>query len=280
MPFIPYDECLRRLRAQMAAGSPIIGAGAGTGISAKFAERGGVDLIIIYNSGRFRMAGRGSNSGLMPYGDANAIVVDMSREVLPVVRDTPVLAGVCGTDPFRMMRVFLPELQRLGFDGVQNFPTVGLIDGQFRQILEETGMSIQLEVEMIAQAHDLGMLTCPYVFDEDTARRFTEAGADVVVAHANTTVAGSIGVTKAVMSLDEAVERVQAMHDAARAVNPDVIVLCHGGPIAHPEDAQYVLERTTGIAGFFGASSIERLATEVAIEDQTKKFKALRVGGQ
>lgn len=280
MPFIPYDECLRRLRAQIEAGRPIIGAGAGTGISAKFAERGGVDLIIIYNSGRFRMAGRGSNSGLMPYGDANAIVVDMSREVLPVVRDTPVLAGVCGTDPFRMMRVFLPELKRLGFDGVQNFPTVGLIDGQFRQILEETGMSIQLEVEMIAQAHELGMLTCPYVFDEDTARRFTEAGADVVVAHANTTVAGSIGVTRAVMSLDEAVERIQAMHDAAKAVNPDVIVLCHGGPIAYPEDAQYVLDRTQGVSGFFGASSIERLATEVAIEDQTKKFKALTVSGR
>lgn len=276
MPFIPYDECLRRLRAQIEAGRPIIGAGAGTGISAKFAERGGVDLIIIYNSGRFRMAGRGSNAGLMPYGDANAIVVDMSREVLPVVKDTPVLAGVCGTDPFRMMRVFLPELKRLGFDGVQNFPTVGLIDGQFRQILEETGMSIQLEVEMIAQAHELGMLTCPYVFDEDTARRFTEAGADVVVAHVNTTVAGSIGVRDAVMSLDEAVERVQAMHDAAKAVNPDVIVLCHGGPIAHPEDAQYVLDRTTGVAGFFGASSIERLATEVAIEEQTKRFKAIR----
>jgi predicted TIM-barrel enzyme len=276
VPFIPYDECLRRLRAQIEAGRPIIGAGAGTGISAKFAERGGVDLIIIYNSGRFRMAGRGSNAGLMPYGDANAIVVDMSREVLPVVKDTPVLAGVCGTDPFRMMRVFLPELKRLGFDGVQNFPTVGLIDGQFRQILEETGMSIQLEVEMIAQAHELGMLTCPYVFDEDTARRFTEAGADVVVAHVNTTVAGSIGVRDAVMSLDEAVERVQAMHDAAKAVNPDVIVLCHGGPIAHPEDAQYVLDRTTGVAGFFGASSIERLATEVAIEEQTKKFKAIR----
>jgi len=276
VPFIPYDECLRRLRAQIEAGRPIIGAGAGTGISAKFAERGGVDLIIIYNSGRFRMAGRGSNAGLMPYGDANAIVVDMSREVLPVVKDTPVLAGVCGTDPFRMMRVFLPELKRLGVDGVQNFPTVGLIDGQFRQILEETGMSIQLEVEMIAQAHELGMLTCPYVFDEDTARRFTEAGADVVVAHVNTTVAGSIGVRDAVMSLDEAVERVQAMHDAAKAVNPDVIVLCHGGPIAHPEDAQYVLDRTTGVAGFFGASSIERLATEVAIEEQTKKFKAIR----
>ena len=176
MPFIPYKESLRRLRAQISARTPIIGAGAGTGISAKFAERGGVDLIIIYNSGRFRMAGRGSASGMMPYGDANAIVVDMAREVLPVVKDTPVLAGVCGTDPFRLMHVFLPELQRMGFDGVQNFPTVGLIDGQFRQILEETGMSIQLEVDMIATAHQLGMLTCPYVFDEDTAERFTRAG--------------------------------------------------------------------------------------------------------
>ena len=228
MTFISRTESLERLRRQIAAGNPVIGAGAGTGISAKFAERGGVDLIIIYNSGRFRMAGRGSASGMMPYGDANAIVVDMSREVLPVVKDTPVLAGVCGTDPFRLMRVFLPELQRLGFDGVQNFPTVGLIDGQFRQILEETGMSIQLEVDMIAAAHQLGMLTCPYVFDVDTAQRFARAGADVVVAHVNTTVAGSIGVKTAAMSLDEAVERVQSMHDAAKAVNPDVIVLCHG----------------------------------------------------
>jgi predicted TIM-barrel enzyme len=277
MPFIPYSESLKRLRAQLAAGKPIIGAGAGTGISAKFAERGGVDMIIIYNSGRFRMAGRGSASGMMPYGDANAIVVDMSGEVLPVVKDTPVLAGVCGTDPFRMMRVFLPELQRLGFDGVQNFPTVGLIDGQFRQILEETGMGIQLEIDMIAEAHELGMLTCPYVFDEDTARRFTSAGADVVVAHVNTTVAGSIGVQSAAMSLDEAVRRVQVMHDAAKSVNPDVLVLCHGGPIAHPEDAQYVLERAPGVAGFFGASSIERLATESAIEEQTRRFKALKL---
>lgn len=277
MPFIPYAESRRRLRAQVEAGRPIIGAGAGTGISAKFAERGGVDLIIIYNSGRFRMAGRGSASGMMPYGDANAIVVDMAGEVLPIVRDTPVLAGVCGTDPFRMMRVFLPELQRLGFDGIQNFPTVGLIDGQFRQILEETGMSIQLEVDMIAEAHALGMLTCPYVFDEDTARRFTEAGADVVVAHVNTTVAGSIGVQSAAMTLDTAVERVQAMHDVAKSVNPEVMVLCHGGPIAHPEDARYVLERTSGIDGFFGASSIERLATEPAIEEQARKFKAIRL---
>lgn len=276
MPFIGYEECVRRLHAQVEAGRPIIGAGAGTGISAKFAERGGVDLIIIYNSGRYRMAGRGSASGMMPYGDANAIVVDMASEVLPIVKDTPVLAGVCGTDPFRMMRVFLPQLRDLGFDGVQNFPTVGLIDGQFRQILEETGMSIQLEVEMIAQAHDLGMLTCPYVFDEETATQFTQAGADVVVAHVNTTVAGSIGVKTAAMSLDEAVDRVQMMHDAAKKANPGVLVLCHGGPLAQPEDAQYVLERTSGVAGFFGASSIERLATEPAIEEQTRKFKALR----
>ena len=278
MPFIEYDECLRRLREQVAGGKPIIGAGAGTGISAKFAERGGVDLIIIYNSGRYRMAGRGSAAGLMPYGDANAIVVDMAGEVLPVVRDTPVLAGICGTDPFRMPRTFLPQLKAMGFDGVQNFPTVGLIDGTFRQILEETGMSIQLEVEWIAMAHELEMLTCPYVFDEDTAVRFTQAGADVVVAHVNTTVAGSIGVKTAAIGLDEAVDRVQAMHDAAKGVNPDVIVLCHGGPIAQPEDAQYVLERTSGVAGFFGASSIERLATEAAIENQARRFKSLRLG--
>ena len=277
MPFLTREECLRRLHGQIAARAPIIGAGAGTGISAKFAERGGVDLIIIYNSGRFRMAGRGSASGMMPYGDANAIVVDMAREVLPVVTRTPVLAGVCGTDPFRLMRVFLPELRALGFDGVQNFPTVGLIDGQFRRILEETGMSLQLEIDMIAEAHRLGMLTCPYVFDPDTATRFTQAGADIVVAHVNTTIAGSIGVRTAAMSLEDAVRRVQEMHDAAKAVNPEVIVLCHGGPIAEPEDAQYVLERTRGVAGFFGASSIERLAVEPAIEAQARRFKSLRV---
>jgi len=276
VPFLSRQECLRRLRAQLAQGSPIIGAGAGTGISAKFAERGGVDLIVIYNSGRYRMAGRGSAAGMMPYGDANAIVVDMAKEVLPIVRDTPVLAGVCGTDPFRMMRVFLPELRAMGFDGVQNFPTVGLIDGQFRQILEETGMGIQLEVDMIATAHGLDLLTCPYVFDRDTAAAFAGAGADVVVAHVNTTVAGSIGVKTAAMSLDEAVHRIQEMHDAAKAVNPDVLVLCHGGPIAEPADARYVLQRTKGVAGFFGASSIERLATERAIEAQAKAFKAIR----
>ena len=280
MTFISRHESLRRLRAQIANNVPIIGAGAGTGISAKFVERGGGDIIIIYNSGRYRMAGRGSASGMMPYGDANAIVVDMAREVLPVIKDTPVLAGVCGTDPFRMMRVFLPQLREMGFDGVQNFPTVGLIDGQFRQILEETGMSIQLEIDMIAKAHELDMLTCPYVFDVATATEFAKAGADVVVAHVNTTVAGSIGVKTAAMSLDEAVQRVQEMHDAAKLVNPEVIVLCHGGPIAEPADAQYVLERTRGVAGFFGASSIERLATEVAIEDQTRQFKAIRISAQ
>jgi predicted TIM-barrel enzyme len=278
MPFIPRTEALQRLHAQITAKKPIIGAGAGTGISAKFAERGGVDLIIIYNSGRYRMAGRGSLAGLMPYGDANAIVVDMAREVLPIVQNTPVLAGVCGTDPFRLMRVFLPQLRDMGFDGVQNFPTVGLIDGQFRQMLEETGMGIQHEIEMIALAHELDMLTCPYVFDVETTREFTKAGADVVVAHVNTTIAGSIGVTKAAISLDEAVERVRVMHDTAKKINKDVIVLCHGGPIARPQDAQHVLSRIPGVAGFFGASSIERLATEPAIEEQTRKFKSIRLG--
>jgi predicted TIM-barrel enzyme len=278
MPFISYEDCLKRLRSQVKAARPIIGAGAGTGISAKFAEKGGVDLIIIYNSGRYRMAGRGSLAGLMPYGDANAIVMDMASEVLPVVKDTPVLAGVCGTDPFRMMRVFLPQLRDMGFDGVQNFPTVGLIDGQFRAQLEETGMGIQLEIDMIAKAHELGMLTCPYVFDEDTAKRFTQAGADVVVAHVNTTTGGSIGVSKSAMSLDDAVKRVQTIADAAKKANPNVIVLCHGGPIATPDDAQYVLSRTKGVAGFFGASSIERLATEPAIEGEARKFKALKLG--
>ena len=276
MPFIGYQECLRRLRDQISQGRPIIGAGAGTGISAKFAERGGVDIIIIYNSGRFRMAGRPSTSGMMPYGDANAIVVDMAREVLPVVKDTPVLAGVCATDPFRMMRAFLPQLKEMGFDGVQNFPTVGLIDGTFRQIIEESGMGIEFEVEMIAKAHQLEMLTCAYVFDEETAVQFTQAGADVIIPHLRTTVGGSIPLKRTtVVSLDEAVQRVQAMRDAAAKVNPDVIVLCHGGPIARPEDAQYVLQHTRGVVGFFGASSIERLATEEAIESQARSFKSI-----
>jgi predicted TIM-barrel enzyme len=279
MPFIARDESLRRLRARVVAGEPIIGAGAGTGISAKFSERGGVDLIIIYNSGRFRMAGRGSLSGLMPYGDANAIVVEMAREVLPVVRDTPVLAGVCGTDPFRLMPVFLRELKEMGFDGIQNFPTVGLIDGNFRRNLEETGMSYDLEVAMIREARSLGMLTCPYVFDADTARAMALAGADVLVAHVGLTTKGSIGAETA-LSLDQAADRVQEMHDAAREVRADVLVLCHGGPIAEPADAEKVLQRTRGIAGFFGASSIERLATEPAIEEQARRFRSIRMPKQ
>jgi predicted TIM-barrel enzyme len=276
MPFTPREVALERLRAQIAAGRPILGAGAGTGISAKFAERGGADLIIIYNSGRYRMAGRGSLAGLMPYGDANAIVVDMAREVLTVVKETLVLAGVCGTDPFRIMPVFLRQLQELGFDGVQNFPTVGLIDGTFRVGLEETGMGYGLEVEMIGEAHRLGLLTCPYVFDPDSARAMAEAGADVLVPHMGLTTSGSIGARTA-LTLDEAARRVQAMRDAAVAVRPDILVLCHGGPIATPADAQYIFDHTEGIAGFFGASSIERLAVEPAITALAAEFKGLRL---
>jgi predicted TIM-barrel enzyme len=274
MPFLGRDGALPRLRARIDAHEPIIGAGAGTGISAKFAERGGVDLIIIYNSGRFRMAGRGSLAGLMPYGDANAIVVDMAREVLPVVRDVPVLAGVCGTDPFRIMPVLLRELKAMGFDGVQNFPTVGLIDGLLRVNLEETGMGYDLEVAMVHEARRQDLLTCPYVFDADTARAMAGAGADVLVAHLGLTTKGSIG-AKTALSLDEAADRVQVMYDAARSVRDDVIVLCHGGPIAEPADAQHVLAGTRGVAGFFGASSIERLATEGAIEEQARRFRAI-----
>jgi predicted TIM-barrel enzyme len=268
------EECLRRLRAQVAAGRPIVGGGAGIGLSAKCAEAGGIDLIIIYNSGRFRMAGRGSLSGMMPYGDANQIVLDMAREVLPVVKDTPVLAGVCGTDPFRVMRRFLRDVQAAGFSGVQNFPTVGLIDGVFRQNLEETDMGFDREVEMIAAAHDLGLLTCPYVFNEDEARAMAKAGADVLIPHMGLTTKGTIGARTA-LTLAEAAKRVQAMHDAAKSVSPDILVLCHGGPIAEPEDAAYVLKHTKGVVGFFGASSIERLPTEVAITECVRRFKSL-----
>ena len=279
MPFKSYQDCLRSLREQRAAGRPIIGAGAGTGISAKFADRGGVDIIIIYNSGRYRMAGRGSSAGLMPYGDANAIVMEMAGEVLPVVENAAVLAGVCGTDPFRTMKVFLKQLKEMGFDGVQNFPTVGVIDGNFRQILEETGMSYDLEVEMIRTAHEMEMLTCPYVFDEEQAVKMTEAGADLIVTHMNTTVAGSVGVDpNTAPTLEEAAIRIQAMHDAAKEVNPDVLIMCHGGPIAHPEDAQYIFDHTKGVDGFFGASSIERLAVEPALERQARSFKELKLG--
>jgi predicted TIM-barrel enzyme len=269
-------EALARLREQVAAGRPIIGAGAGTGLSAKCAQDGGADLIIIYNSGRYRMAGRGSLAGLMPYGDANAIVMDMAREVLPIARRTPVLAGVCGTDPFRLMPQFLAEVKAAGFSGVQNFPTVGLIDGTFRAGLEETGMGYGLEVEMIRAARALDLLTAPYVFSEDEARAMAEAGADVLVPHMGLTTGGAIGAETA-LTLDEAVARVQALGDAARAVNPEILCLCHGGPIAEPDDARHVLERTTGIVGFFGASSMERLPTEVAMTENTRRFKSIPV---
>ncbi|PSL03187.1 putative TIM-barrel enzyme [Haloactinopolyspora alba] len=268
------NEVRARLRDTVSAGKPVVGAGAGTGLSAKCAEAGGVDLIIIYNSGRYRMAGRGSLAGLLPYGDANQVVVDMAAEVLPVVRDTPVLAGVCGTDPFRLMPVFLDELVRMGFAGVQNFPTVGLYDGVFRQNLEETGMGYDLEVEMVRLAAQRGLLTAPYVFDAQQAEEMAAAGADVLVPHVGLTTKGSIGASTA-LTLDQAAERVQTMRDAAVTVNPEILVLCHGGPIAEPDDAQYVLERTEGVVGFFGASSVERLPTELAITAQVAAFKNL-----
>ena len=267
---------LDRLRVQVEQGRPIVGAGAGTGLSAKCVEQGGADLIVIYNSGRFRMAGRGSLAGLMPYGDANGIVVEMASEVLPVVQRAPVLAGVCGTDPFRLMPVFLDQLKAMGFAGVQNFPTVGLIDGTFRQNLEETGMGFDLEVEMIRLARERDLLTSPYCFDPDSARAMAEAGADILVPHLGLTTKGSIGATTAA-SLEDAPGLVQAMHDAAKDVNPDIIVLCHGGPIAEPEDARYVLERTNGVVGFYGASSMERLPTEIAITENMQRFKAIEL---
>jgi predicted TIM-barrel enzyme len=269
------DQARQRLHATWADGGTIVGAGAGTGLSAKCAEAGGADLIIIYNSGRYRMAGRGSLAGLMPYGDANAIVLEMAAEVLPVVRETPVLAGVCGTDPFRLMDRFLRQIEDAGFAGVQNFPTVGLIDGVFRANLEETGMSFAQEVEMIALAAERGLLTAPYVFDVDSAEAMTRAGADVLVPHMGLTTKGSIGAQTA-RTLDDCVTLIQQMHDVAVAINPEVIVLCHGGPIAEPDDAQYVLERTRGVVGFFGASSMERLPTEIAITENMRRFKAVR----
>ena len=270
------EEVLQRLRDQVATGQPVVGAGAGTGLSAKAAEAGGADLLIIYNSGRYRMAGRGSLAGLMPYGDANAIVMVMGAEVLPVVKQTPVLAGVCGTDPFRLMPVFLRQIKDAGFSGVQNFPTVGLIDGTFRANLEETGMGFDLEIEMIGLAHELGLLTSPYVFDPDQAAAMTEAGADILVAHMGLTTGGAIGAETA-LTLEECVPLVQAIHDAGKKVNGDVLVICHGGPIAEPDDAAFILERTEGIIGFFGASSMERLPTEVAIADTMKRFKSIRL---
>lgn len=272
------DTSLARFEETVSEGEPIIGAGAGTGISAKFAERGGVDLLIIYNSGRYRMNGRGSLAGLLPYGDANEIVVEMGNEVLPVVEDTPVLAGVNGTDPFRQMDVFIEDLRRRGFSGVQNFPTVGLFDeeSRFRQNIEATGMGYDKEIEMIREAAEQGMLTCPYVFTEEQAREMTKAGADIVVSHMGLTTSGDIGAETA-LDLETAADRVQAHHDAATDINEDVMVICHGGPIAWPSDAEYVLNNTEGVVGFFGASSLERLPTEEAIEDQARDFKEIDV---
>jgi predicted TIM-barrel enzyme len=269
-------QILKRLRKLITEHKPIIGGGAGTGITAKFEEAGGVDLIVIYNSGRYRMAGRGSLAGLMPYGDANAIVMEMAAEVLTVVKDTPVLAGVCGTDPFRQIPRFLREVKEIGFAGIQNFPTVGLYDGLFRKNLEETGMGYGLEVEMIRVARELDLLTTPYCFNPAEATAMTLAGADIVVAHLGLTTKGSIGASTAV-SLEEAPGKVQEIADAARSARKDIIVLCHGGPISEPQDAEYVLHRTKGVHGFYGASSMERLPVEKAVAETMKSYKAIEL---
>ena len=274
MAAIARSEILRRLRENIEKGIPIIGTGAGTGISAKFEEAGGTDLIIIYNSGRYRMAGRGSCAGVLAYGDANAIVMEMANEVLPVVKDTPVLAGVNGTDPFKDMHLFLKQVKERGFSGVQNFPTVGLLEGRFRANLEETGMGYDKEVEMVRIAHEMDLLTTPYAFNVEEAKEMAKAGADIIVAHCGCTIGGTIG-ADSVVTLDDAAKLVQDIHDAAVSVNPEVIVLCHGGPISGPEDAEYILQHTTGVHGFYGASSAERLPTEVAITEHTKKFKSI-----
>lgn len=273
---IARQEILKRLHAQGQAGKPIVGCGAGTGISAKFAEAGGADLIIIYNSGRYRMAGRGSLAGLMPYGDANGVVVEMASEVLPVVKNVPVLAGVCGTDPFRLMPIFLKQLKDMGFSGVQNFPTVGLIDGDFRANIEGTGMGYDKEVEMVRLAHEIDLFTSPYVFNTDDAKAMAEAGADQLVAHMGLTTAGSIGASVAV-TLDEAIAKVLVIAEAGRKVRKDILVICHGGPFDEPENVGTALARMPGIQGFFGASSIERLPTERAITAQVKEFKNLKL---
>ena len=276
MALFQRDEILARLRAKVAAGQPIVGGGAGTGISAKMSEAGGIDLLVIYNSGRFRMAGRGSLSGMMPYGDANAIVLEMAREVIPVVKHTPVLAGVCGTDPFRVIKLFLKEVDAAGFSGVQNFPTVGLIDGTFRQGLEETEMGYGLEVDLIRTAHEMGLLTTPYCFNDDEAAAMAGAGADILIPHMGLTTKGAIGATTA-LTLEESAKRVQAMHDAAKRVNKQILVLCHGGPIAEPADAQFILDHSQGIVGFYGASSMERLPVEPAIRGRVREFTELRL---
>lgn len=269
------EENIAKFKEQIASGKILVGVGAGTGITAKSSEAGGADILIIYNSGRYRMAGRGSLAGLLSYGDANQIVVEMGAEVLPVVKETPVLAGVCGTDPFRVMDIYLQQLKNQGFSGVQNFPTVGLIDGVFRQNLEETGMGYGLEVDMIRKAHELDMLTCPYVFDAEQSAAMAEAGADIIVAHMGLTSKGTIG-AKTVLSLDDCIPRIKDIIKAARDVNPDVMVICHGGPIAEPKDAQYIISNIPELDGFFGASSIERFAAERGIKAQTEDFKAIQ----
>jgi predicted TIM-barrel enzyme len=274
MPLIPRKKILEKFHAMIGQGVPIVGGGAGTGLSAKAEEAGGIDLVIIYNSGRYRMAGRGSAAGLLAYGNANEIVKEMAVEVLPVVKQTPVLAGVNATDPFVLMPRFLAELKNMGFSGVQNFPTIGLFDGQMRQSFEETGMGYGLEVDMIAAAHALDLLTTPYVFNPDEARAMAKAGADIVVAHMGVTTGGSIGATSA-KSLKDCVAEIDAIAQAARQIRQDVIVLCHGGPISMPDDARYILEHATGVHGFYGASSMERLPAEAAIRDQTAHFKSL-----
>jgi predicted TIM-barrel enzyme len=276
MARVARSDILARFNAMKARGEPIIGAGAGTGLSAKGEEKGGADLIVIYNSGRYRMAGRGSLAGMMPYGDANGVVLDMAREVLPVVTQTPVLAGVCATDPFRQMDVFLDEIARLGFSGVQNFPTVGLIDGRFRAGLEETGMSYAREVEMIAKARECDLLTTPYVFDPSEAAAMARAGADIIVCHFGLTVGGSIGAATAGARLEDCPTQTDAMARAALAENPDAIILVHGGPIAEPADAEYVLKRADHCHGFYGASSMERLPVERALHQQVAEFKAIK----
>ena len=267
-------EIVDGFRKQVAEGKILVGVGAGTGITAKSSEAGGADMLIIYNSGRFRMAGRGSLSGLLSYGDANQIVVEMGAEVLPVVKHTPVLAGVCGTDPFRVMDIYLKQLKDMGFNGVQNFPTVGLIDGVFRQNLEETGMGYDLEVETIRLAHELDMLTCPYVFDPDQAKAMAEAGADILVAHMGLTTKGTIG-AKTALTLDDCIVKIREIIAAGRSVRPDIMVICHGGPIAEPDDAAYIIKNVPEIDGFFGASSIERFAAEKGIKAQAAAFKAI-----
>lgn len=274
---IARETILEKFRSMIAAGEPIVGGGAGTGLSAKCEEAGGIDLIVIYNSGRYRMAGRGSLAGLMPYGDANAIVVEMAGEVLPVIKHTPVLAGVCATDPFRLMDVFLDDLKRIGFSGVQNFPTVGLIDGTFRANLEETGMSYGLEVDMIAKARTKDMLTTPYVFCAEDAQAMAKAGADIIVCHLGLTTGGSIGAETS-LTLADCPALVDSWAEAALKVNKDAIILVHGGPVAMPEDAEYVLKNTSICHGFYGASSMERLPTEVALTEQTRAFK--RIAGK